>query len=69
MAPETIPPLPADYYRRQAVRVRQLVTEATTPAIKEHLLQVAEQYERLANRVERSGPSENEPAGGIINQR
>ena len=34
---QTTPPLPADYYRRHAARVRRLADEATTPALKEHL--------------------------------
>jgi hypothetical protein len=51
------PPLPAEYYRRHAARVRQLATEATTPAVKEHLRDVALQYERLAERVDAATPS------------
>jgi hypothetical protein len=50
--PQTSPPLPADYYRRHAARVRQLADDATTPGIKEHLQQVAIEYERLAERVD-----------------
>src|ERR1700688_3786728 len=30
--PPMTPPLPAEYYRRHAARVRQLASEATTPA-------------------------------------
>lgn len=45
------PPLPAEYYRRHAARVRQLASDATTPAVKEHLREVALEYERLAERV------------------
>jgi hypothetical protein len=56
--PPTSPPLPAEYYRRHAARVRQLASEATTPAVKEHLRDVAIQYERLAERVETSGKAE-----------
>ena len=52
---QTTPPLPADYYRRHAARVRRLADEATTPALKEHLREVARQYERLAERVEGAG--------------
>jgi hypothetical protein len=44
----TKPPLPADYYRRNAARLRQLASEATTAAVKAHLREVVEQYERLA---------------------
>jgi hypothetical protein len=56
--PQTTPPLPAEYYRRHAARVRQLASDATTPAVKEHLREVAMEYERLAESVERgSSPS------------
>ncbi len=54
--PEPAPPLPADYYRRHAARVRKLASEATTPAVKEHLREVALEYERLAERVESVAP-------------
>jgi hypothetical protein len=50
--PPTNPPMPAEYYRGHALRVRQLAGDATTAAIKEHLLGVAEQYDRLAEQVE-----------------
>jgi len=61
---EALPPLSACYYRRHAARVRQLASEATTPAIKEHLLQIAKQYERLAERVEDTARSGDEPPSG-----
>jgi hypothetical protein len=61
--PQDGPLLPAEYYRRHAARVRQLAREATTPAIKEHLRDVAEQYERLAKRVELSAYAEDNPKG------
>jgi len=48
--------MPADYYRRQAARLRKLANEATTSAIKEHLREVALQYEQLADRVDYDGP-------------
>jgi hypothetical protein len=51
-APSITPPLPAEYYRRHLARVRQLAGEATTPAVREHLLDVAAQYERLADRAD-----------------
>jgi hypothetical protein len=50
------PPLPAEYYRRHAARVRLLASEATTPAVKAHLSEVASEYERLAERVESAMP-------------
>jgi len=52
------PQLPAAYYRRHAARVRLLAGEATTSAIKEHLREIALEYERLAERVENSTPKE-----------
>ena len=45
------PPLPAEYYLRHAARVRRLADEATTSAVKDHLREVATEYERLAERV------------------
>ncbi|MGE5270781.1 MAG: hypothetical protein ACM3JG_14035 [Thiohalocapsa sp.] len=52
------PPLPADYYRRHAARIKQLASDATTAAIREHLQGVAREYERLAERVEATTPPE-----------
>jgi hypothetical protein len=45
-------PLPADYCRRHAARVRALARDATTPAVKRHLEGIALDYERLADRVD-----------------
>ncbi|MGD9616059.1 MAG: hypothetical protein AB7H90_11225 [Alphaproteobacteria bacterium] len=54
-------PLPADYYRRHAARVRALARDATTPAIKKHLEGVALDCERLAARLDdgSSAPADN----------
>ena len=49
-------PRTADYYRRHAARVRKLASETTTPAIREHLREVALEYERLAERVDSGAP-------------
>jgi hypothetical protein len=43
--------LPADYYRRQAAQARRLASDATTPAVKEHLRNLATRFERLAESV------------------
>lgn len=43
--------MPAEYYRKNAARVRELVVETTTPAVKDHLLDVARQYDELAERA------------------
>jgi hypothetical protein len=39
--------MPADYYRRQAAQARRLADEATTPAVKQHLRDLAAHFERL----------------------
>jgi hypothetical protein len=44
--------MPGEYYRRQAARVRSLAHDATTFAIREHLVDVALQYEKLAEGAE-----------------
>jgi uncharacterized protein Yka (UPF0111/DUF47 family) len=46
------PWLPADYYRKHAARVRELAAGAITPALKEHLHDVARQYDTLADRAD-----------------
>jgi len=46
--------MPADYYRKQAERVRRLVDDATTPNVKEHLRGVLLEYERLAEKAEKA---------------
>jgi hypothetical protein len=48
MASLKFPPMPSEYYRRQAARVRSLAHGATTLAIREHLADVVLQYEKLA---------------------
>jgi len=60
--PQTSPRMPAEYYRREAARVRRLADEATTPAIKTHLRDVAGQYERLAERTKWNPQPEDERA-------
>jgi len=60
--PHTSPRMPAEYYRREAARVRRLADEATTPAIKAHLRGVAGQYERLAERTAWNPQPEDEGA-------
>jgi hypothetical protein len=42
------PPMPGEYYRQQAARVRRLAQDVITPALREHLADVALQYEKLA---------------------
>jgi hypothetical protein len=55
------PWLPADYYRKHAARVRGLVADATTLAIKAHLLEVARQYDGLAEGAEEAARIGNAP--------
>ena len=47
-----IPPMSGEYYRREAVRLRSLARDATTDAIREHLAEIALQYEKLAESAE-----------------
>ena len=42
-------------YRERARRIRELADEATTPQLKEKLLQLADEYERMATNVEDDG--------------
>jgi hypothetical protein len=48
----TAPPLPAEYYRHHATRLRQLAGDATTRAVRERLRKVALEYEHRAERVD-----------------
>jgi hypothetical protein len=50
--PPSTPSLPVDYYRKHAVRVRELAAETTTPEIREQLLDIARQYDGLAEMAE-----------------
>jgi hypothetical protein len=43
------PQMPAEYYRREAARLRGMAQDATTHAVREHLAEVAQQYEKLAD--------------------
>jgi hypothetical protein len=52
---DDLPPaqrVPADHYRRQAVQARRLAGDATTPAVKQHLRDLAARFERLAEGVD-----------------
>jgi hypothetical protein len=46
------PPMSGEYYRQQATRVRGLAQEATIAALRDHLAEVAHQYEKLAEDAE-----------------
>ena len=46
------PSLGAEYYRKHAARVRELAAGTTMPALKEHLHDVARQYDALAERAD-----------------
>jgi hypothetical protein len=46
------PLLAAAYYRKNAARVRELAADTTTPAIKEHLNELARRYDVLADRAD-----------------
>jgi len=42
-------PQPADYYRRKAARAREVAAGVTTRAVKARLLDLAVEYDRLAD--------------------
>ena len=44
--------MPADHYRRRAAQARRWVGDATTPAVKQHLRDLAAHFERLAEGVD-----------------
>jgi hypothetical protein len=53
-----VPPEPAEYYRRKAARARQVAEGVTTRAIKARLLELALEYDRLADGTgTRAGPA------------
>ena len=47
-----VPAEPAEYYRRKAARARQVAEGVTTRAIKARLLELALEYDRLADGTE-----------------
>jgi hypothetical protein len=47
-----LPAQPAEYYRRKAARARQVAEGVTTRAIKARLLELASEYDRLADGTE-----------------
>jgi hypothetical protein len=51
-AARKFPPMPGEYYRRQAARLRHLAQDATIPTVREHLSDVALEYEKLAEGAE-----------------
>ena len=59
------PPLPADYYRRHAARIRQLALDATTAAIKDNLRDTALEYERLAERADAAVAAAGDTKNGV----
>ncbi len=60
--PSSTPSLPADYYRKHAAGVQELAAAATTPALKEQLLEVARQYDGLAERADEAAHTGARPA-------
>ena len=46
----------AAYYRRHALRSRELAQKVRDKEVKTHLLSVAEQYERLGDEAEQDQP-------------
>src|ERR1700738_4602049 len=60
--PSDLPPQPAEYYRRKAARARQVAEGVTTRAIKLRLLELALEYDKLADGTE----SATRPPTGIF---
>jgi hypothetical protein len=55
---DDLPPtqhMPADHYRRRAAQARRLAGDATTPAVRQHLRDLAARLERLAEGVDEVG--------------
>ena len=50
-----LPPDPANFYRRQAARARQMAEGVTTRAMKARLLDDAAQYDEAAAKTDRTG--------------
>jgi hypothetical protein len=48
--------MPADHYRRRAAEARRLAGDATTPAVKQHLRDLAAHFERRAEGVDDAVP-------------
>lgn len=42
----------AEFYRREVIRVRELADAAASEALRKRLLEIAEEYERRAERLE-----------------
>jgi len=57
-------PQPADYYRRKAARARQVAEGVTTRAVKSRLLDLALEYDRLADGAD----SATRPPGDFADQ-
>ena len=53
---EENPTLRAAHYRQQAKDVRSFAERAAVPDIKKQLLEIAERYDRLAERAEKGQP-------------
>jgi hypothetical protein len=50
--PPDLTPQPAEYYRRKAARAREVAQGATTRAVKLRLLELALEYDKLADGTE-----------------
>jgi hypothetical protein len=59
--------MPADHYRRRAAEARRLAGEATTPAVKEHLRNLALQFLSASPEASmRSVPADDLIGGRIV---
>ena len=65
--PEHTPTLPARYYRRKAAEARRAAEAVTTRAVKERLLDLARDFDRLAAAAD-SAAQTPVPLAGLIRQ-
>jgi len=60
--PEATPTLPAEHYRRKAAEARQTAEGVTMRAVKERLLGLARDFDRLADAADKAEQAADEPS-------
>jgi len=66
--PEATPTLPAEYYRRKAAEARQTAEGVTTRAVKERLISLARDFDRLADAADKAEQAADAPSRVIRNR-
>ena len=67
--PPDTPTLPARYYRQKAAEARRAAEGVTTRAIKERLVGLARDFDRLADTADSAAQTPDAPAGVIRQQK